>query len=278
VQGIQQELRHRYRLLSATRRVLPDFLIIGAQKCGTTSLYAQLTEHPCVLPALTKEVHYFDRSRGRPLSWYRAHFPLQTSTERDAGDLEHAARTGEASPYYLFDPGCAALIHGALPGAKLIVLLRNPADRAYSHFQHARRRGWEPLDFEAALDAEPGRLATEARERAADTVFQGTAHRRFSYATRGLYADQLARYFEYFPRSSVLVLESEMYAREPGRVLSEVLAFLDLEPFEPARHEQLHRFGYEPQPAHTRDRLLEHFAPHNERLFALLDRRYDWDA
>ena len=258
--------------------MLPDFLIIGAQKCGTTSLYGQLTGHPRVLPTLTKEVHYFDRCPERPLHWYRAHFPLRTSVEGDAGGAGQAAVTGEASPYYLFHPACAARIHQALPDAKLIVLLRNPADRAYSHYQHTRRRGREPLDFEAALDAEPGRLAAEAETRTAETLFQGTAHRRFSYAARGVYADQIARYLEHFPRSSLLVLESESYAREPERVFAEVLAFLGLDPFEPERHERLHGFDYVPQPRHTRERLLEYFAPHNERLFALLGRRYDWSA
>jgi hypothetical protein len=222
-------------------------------------------------------VHYFDRNPGRSLDWYRAHFPLQTQIEPGRGGRPRTM-TGEASPYYFFHPACAARIHAALPDAKLIALLRNPADRAYSHYQHARRRGWEPLDFEAALDAEPGRLDDEARTRPAETRFEGMAHRRFSYTARGHYADQLARYFECFPRSSVLVLESEAYAREPARVLSEVLTFLELEPFEPARHEKLHRFGYESQHARTRDRLLEYFAPHNERLFELLGRRYDWGA
>jgi hypothetical protein len=278
LEEIWKNLQLLQRRLDAKRRGLPGYLIIGAQKCGTSSLHARLAEHPRVLPALVKEVHYFDRCPERALDWYRAHFPLQTKLEGATGHSGRAALTGEASPYYLFHPDCPARIHRALPDAKLIVLLRNPADRAYSHYQHVRRRGWEPLDFEAALDAEPGRLAAEAQARTTETVFQGAAHRRFSYTARGLYADQLARYLEYFPRTSLLVLESESYSREPARVYSEVLDFLGLEPFEPPRHDELHGFDYEGQPAHTRERLLEFFAPHNERLFALLGRRYDWSA
>jgi hypothetical protein len=278
LQRIRTNLLLLPRRFSADRRVLPDFLIIGAQKCGTSSLHARLAEHPQVLPPLTKEVHYFDRRPEYPLDWYRAHFPLRTSLADVAAGTGRTAATGEASPSYLFHPACAARIHRALPTAKLIVLLRNPVDRAYSHYQHVRRRGWEPMDFEAALDAEPDRLAAEARARSAETLFQGTAHRRFSYSARGLYADQLARYLEYFPRSSLLVVESESYAREPARIYSEVLDFLGLEPCELARHDKLHGFEYEAQPARTRNRLLEYFAPHNERLFALLGRRYDWSA
>lgn len=276
-QVLNDGLLLRHRRLSAAQRALPDFLVIGAQKSGTTSLHAQLAEHPKVLPALTKEVHYFDRNARRPLDWYRAHFPLAAQIDGAAEDGAPGT-TGEASPYYLFHPACARRIHDALPRVKLIALLRNPADRAYSHYQHARRRGWETLGFEAALDAEPGRLAEEARTSSADRVFEGLAHRRFSYATRGLYADQLARYLECFDRSSLLVLQSEVYEREPARVLAEVLDFLGLERFEPTRSEKLHHFDYEPQAAATRERLLAHFAPHNERLFALLSRRYDWVA
>jgi hypothetical protein len=278
IETIGKNLFLLYRRFSARRRVLPNFLILGAQKCGTTSLFSELAEHPSVLPALTKEVHYFDRCPERTVDWYRAHFPRRARVDEMSRDLGRLGITGEASPFYLFDPGCAPRIHALLPDAKLIVLLRNPVDRAYSHYQHARRRGWETLDFESALDAEPDRLAAEAAVSTAGRCYRGSAHRRFSYAARGRYADQIARYLDHYPRSSLLVLESEDYAREPARVYAEAIEFLGLEPVTLSRQRKIHHFDYIEQPAHIRTRLLEYFAPHNERLFALLGRRYDWGA
>lgn len=132
---------------------LPDFLIIGAQRCGTISFYRLLCQHPLVEGAARKEVHYFDLHFQKGEEWYRSFFPEAEREDRV---------TGESSPYYIFHPLSAERAARLVPGARLIVLLRNPVDRAYSHYQHGLRRGYETLPtFEQALEAEPGRLAGE---------------------------------------------------------------------------------------------------------------------
>src|SRR5580692_9445955 len=126
--------------------MLPGFLIVGAQRCGTTSMYRALSEHPEVRKAvLHKGVHYFDMNYGRGLGWYRAHFPLA----RGGGV------TFESSPYYLFHPLAAERIAADLPGVKLIVLVRDPVERAYSAYTHERARGFETESFEQAIEREP---------------------------------------------------------------------------------------------------------------------------
>src|SRR4051812_20031887 len=123
-----------YRHLSAPLRGLPSVLIIGAQKSGTTSLSSYLVEHPDMLPSLRKEVHYFSFNYERGVNWYRAHFPY-------THHLRRGALTLDATPYYLVHPLVAQRAAQLLPHAKLVVLLRNPVDRALSHYQHEVRGG-----------------------------------------------------------------------------------------------------------------------------------------
>ncbi len=142
--GRRVELEFRMR----QPRALPGAVIIGAQKCGTSSLHNYLTQSPGVIAPLRKEVHYFDVNYGRGEGWYRGHFGRQGEPGLNL----------DSSPYYLFHPAVPARMHELLPDARLIVLLRNPARRAYSHYWHERDKGREKLSFEAAIDAEPARL------------------------------------------------------------------------------------------------------------------------
>src|SRR3954452_14796840 len=142
-------------------RLLPDWLLIGAHKAGTTTLHAWLAKHPCVNPSTTKEGHYFDYSYYRGEDWYRSHFP--TAAERDAFEREHGRPflTGESSPTYPSHQWAPELIRRALPDVRLLLALRNPVDRAYSQFQMSVREGFEPLPFDQALEREAARLAPE---------------------------------------------------------------------------------------------------------------------
>ncbi len=191
---------------------LPDFLIGGAQKSGSTALHVLLGGRRDVYLARPQELDYFDRDDvyARGLGWYRTHF------EAAAGDCR---AVGQTSTQYLYSRQAAARIGRDLPGVKLIFILRNPVDRAWSHYWHCVKYGLETASFAAARRLEGERLA------------RGGDHRRwFSYLDRGRYAEQLERYLEHFPRERILVLRTEDLAREPGRVLDRCCRFLDLEP------------------------------------------------
>ncbi|MDP9365630.1 MAG: sulfotransferase domain-containing protein [Chloroflexota bacterium] len=253
---VHRRLRHG----DVRLRQPPGFIIVGAQKGGTTSLHRYLTHHPDVGGALRKEVHFFSWRYDEGLDWYLAHFPQR-------GEY---AFVGEASTSYLSDPDVPERVRRAVPDVRLIALLRNPIDRAYSQYQMNVRKEFEPLSFEEAIAAEPDRLASASSR--SDTLW-----RYSSYLTRGLYADQLGWWFDAFPREQVLVLSSEAFFERPADCLRESLAFLGLSPWEPAEYEVHNPGAYGDMRPETRARLAAYFAPHNRRLHDLLGRDFGWD-
>lgn len=271
VQPPTAEQMSRSRVWSSALRVVPDFIIIGAQKAGTTSLFGYLSEHPNIAPALAKEVHYFDYNYGRGEGWYRAHFPTVWSRWRGEFRL-----TGEASPYYLFYPHAAWRAHQLAPRAKLLVLLRNPVERAYSHYHHQVRFGVEPLTFEQAIEQEPARLVGEYEEILADPEYYSFNYQNYSYLARGMYANQLSQWFKYFPREQFLILPSEPFYANPGETFARVLDFLKLPHWKPEQYRADNSGSYEPMHPDTRAYLVDFFAPHNERLYDQLSMNFDW--
>jgi hypothetical protein len=264
-----------YRSATASLRGLPDFLIVGEAKCGTTSLYDDLARHPCVLEAAVKEVHFFDLRFKRGLDWYRAQFPFAWRMREKADG--HRRQTGEASPYYMFHPHAPVRIKRALPNVKLIVMLRNPVERAYSQYQHEVRRGREPLaSFEEAVAAEPERLRGEHERMLADEWYNSVEHRRHSYLTRGIYVDQLQKLWRQFDREQILVLKSEDYFAGPDVTGRKVRQFLGLPAWEPPSYARRNVGTYSPIDARLRRRLAEHFAPHNARLYDFLGVNFGW--
>src|SRR4051794_26509489 len=155
VQRAGQDVALRWGRLSAAARMSPTLLICGAQRCGTTSMYRSLSQHPAILkPILHKGVHYFDTGYLNGRAWYRAHFPLRTTARRVRARTGLEATTFESSPYYLFHPLAARRMARDLPGVRIITLLRDPAERAYSAYVHEFARGYETEPFERALEME----------------------------------------------------------------------------------------------------------------------------
>jgi Sulfotransferase domain len=232
---------------------LPDFVIIGAQKGGTSFLYYLLTRHPLVEPAARKELHFFDKPERfeSGAQWYRRCFPQ--SGWKDG----QRSITGEATPSYLFDPPVAKRMAEVVPQARLIALLRNPVDRAYSHYQMQVKRGTELSPFEEAIEQQ-----------------------HTSYVSRGIYVDQLLRWFEFFGKEQMLILKSENFFERPVETLKGVLNFLDLPDWQPEaselqqrRHTGTYRQKMDPA---TRRRLEAYFEPYNQRLYECLDVDFGW--
>jgi Sulfotransferase domain len=278
-------LRPRRRLRLATRhvRILPSFIIIGAQRAGTSSLFDALRRHPDVVGPtagehhvlIRKEIHFFDSRFHRGVNWYRSFFPTFASrrlARMRGGDLV----AGESSPYYLFHPAVPARVAASLPDVRLIALLRNPVDRAYSHYQLMRRKGGERFSFEEALAEEEKRLAGKVELILANPKFRSREHRRHAYTARGLYAEQLERWLAHFPRERLFVIRSEDLFAEPGRVYAEVLDFLDLRPWPLGELTSRNSASYPPLDPALRARLEERFAEPNARLARLLGRDFAW--
>jgi hypothetical protein len=254
--------------LSSGIRMLPDFLLVGTQRGGTTSLFRALAPHPGVAqPNLHKGVHYFDVNYARGLDWYRGHFPLRRGSRL----------AFESAGYYMHHPLAPGRIAADLPGVKLLVLLRDPVERAYSAHKHELARGFETEpSFERALALEPERLAGEVERIKAEPGYVSHSHRHHSYLDRGHYADQLQVLFDLFGRDRVHVAFAEDFFAEPEPCFDAIVDFLELPRWRPATFERHNARPGSPLAPELHDRLTEHFAPHDERLAALLGEVPPW--
>jgi hypothetical protein len=260
--------------LTNAQRLRPGFLIVGAQRCGTTSMMKTLGRHPSVVPAVFhKGVHYFDVNYDHDLAWYVGHFPTRRSARRVGGP---AAVTGESSPYYLFHPLAAERIAADLPGVRLIVLLRDPVERAYSAHTHERARGFETDEFARALELEPARIAGEAARLRADPRYDSHHWRHNAYVTRGQYIEQLERLESLFGRERLCVVDSQDFFDDPAPVFAAVERFLGLPAATGIAFERHNARPRAPMPAALRARLDAHYRPYDERLAAWWGRTPSW--
>jgi hypothetical protein len=260
--------RTALRRLNASRRQAPGFLILGAAKAGTTSLHHYLLDHPQVSGPTIKEIHYFDHAYHRGAGWYRAHF----EPRRQPGEI-----TGESTPYYLFHPLVPARVASDLPEAKLIALLRNPIDRAYSHHNHECVSSYESLPFDEAIEREEERLRGEEERLLGERRYCSFSHQHHSYLARGRYADQLERWFAQVGRERILVLGAEDLFEDPAGTVKAAQEFLGLEPHTPSDLAPRNVRSYSPISEELRERLKAMFEPHNQRLYSLVGRDFGWD-
>jgi hypothetical protein len=236
---------------------------------------------PDVRSPLLKEVHYYDHHFDRGARWYRSNFPVQSD--------EDTWITGESSPYYLLHPGVPARVAGHLPDLRLIVLLRHPVRRAYSHFNHSRSLGGEPLsDFEAALAAESDRT-DDAWTRLTRTGEREPAVEWFSYTRRSRYAPQLRRWLEYFPRESLLIMTAEELYRDPPDAVRRTRAHLGLAPIARSGNDRpghdrpgqdylpRNARSYPPMRAGVAERIAKSFAEDVQEVEALMGRPTGWE-
>jgi hypothetical protein len=283
VRQAAKNVLRRYGEATAGLRAGPDFVIIGAKRGGTTSLHRYLHEHPSIRPLFPgrqhiKGVHYYDSNYARGPRWYRSHFPLHVGGRHLVRPDRGTVIAGDASPYYLFHPLAAERLARDFPAVRIIVSLRNPIDRAYSHYKEAVYHGRETLSFEAALDAEEERLRGEAERISAEPGYLSVAHEHLSYLAQSRYLDMLPRWFSLFPPEQFHIMISEEFYADPGRQVNEVWRFLGLEPWKLlSRVRHNHQQAPEIRPA-TRERLQESLADHNLGLEELLKRRLPWPA
>jgi hypothetical protein len=277
----------RYGMITAANRPDPDFMIIGAKRGGSTSLYFDLLAHPGVValfppphPLLkaeaTKGIHYFDSNFFRGERWFRSYLPSRRSKERHAARYGHAAVAGEASPYYLFHPAAAERAHATVPTTRLIVILRDPVLRAYSHWKERRREGAEPLAFVDALAAEEDRIAGAAERLARDPRFYSYAHEQQSYARQGEYDVALREWLRWYERDRLLVLSAEDYYADPAGTLDEVRSFLALPSFGFPSGAVRNAAAGDSLDAGVARRLAARFASHNDALQLMTGRTFRW--
>jgi Sulfotransferase domain len=262
-----------FGMLTARWRMTPAFLVIGGQRCGTTTLYRVLSEHPTVLrPTLAKGIGYFDVEHHHGFRWYRAHFPL-----RLVGRLRAAGtQTFESSGYYAFHPLAARRIAAELPGVKVVMLVRDPVERAYSAHSHELARGFETEDFETAVALEPERLAGEEERLRADPAATSHAHRHHAYLARGRYVEQLTRFADALGRESVYVMDAGRFFTEPVEELATLLRWLGLPAWTPQEVPRENARPRSPMSPDLHARLRECFTADDAALADWLGRPPSW--
>ena len=271
------QLRLRARQATAPWRVLPDFLVLGAQKSGTTSLIKYLEDHPAFVAPYFKEVNYFALHYHHSLSWYKAHFPTRTHMEI-IKRLHGEAFCGEATTYYMDHPLAPSRVQQTLPHARFIVLLRDPVRRAISHYHHCVFYRLEDAPtLKEALSREPKRLDGELQRLKADPQHDSYAFCHQSYRTRGIYADQLKRWFEHFPRERFLILGAHELFEQPRLTMDRVTDFLDVKPLPGNIAFKVHNsLKYHTPDDETVKELKAFYLPHNRRLCEMLGQEFPW--
>ena len=273
---IREKINEAVHLLTYYFRPLPDFVIVGAQRSGTTSLYNYLIDHPLILPADNKEIHYFDIHYPKGIKWYRSNFPSLLYRNFLKILFRHRNLTMEASPYYIFHPVAIRRMYQLIPHAKIILILRNPIDRAYSHYQRERRRGYEHLSFEEALDREEERLEGEEDKIREIWGYESYNHKRFAYVSRGVYIKQVKRLLKYYPRDQVLILIHENFYNDPQKNILKVCDFLNLPYYKLKFTKKYLNQSYSKMDKNIKERLEDFYEPFNKELSDYLGIELNW--
>lgn len=264
------------RGIGSPRRALPGFMLIGAQKSGTSSMFAYLKQHAQIVPPVYKEPYYFDRYYERGLGWYGCNFPALSAIERKNDRTGTPHLTFEATATYVFDAKAPERIAADVETRKFILLLRNPIDRAISAYWHARRMGRETRSLDEALDTDFARYDAERAHEEGRGPEPSEPAPKPTYLRRGIYRESVARWHKIFGARNLLVLQSEIMFAEPQSVMAKVFAFLNLPPAACSDFEPQNVGGYRKGDENARARLAGFYRPHNEALNALTGNGFTW--
>lgn len=278
LQNTTTSLYLKYCNLVGSFHVLPNFMIIGFPKCGTTSLYDYLTQHPQIIPPLGKEIDFFDRLYERGTNWYRVRFPSKTRKFFQEKLFGKTILTGEATPRYVFHPNALQRIKKSIPDGKFIILLRNPIDRAYSHHNMNLHNGHEHRNFGDAIESEVERISGRYRKMELNSNYYSWDFDLFGYLEQGKYAQYIKKWIKLFPRENFLILQSEEFLKNPQLVYHQTLDFLNLPKWEPEKYSLIKKRDYSStiDPS-LRIKLSKYFKIHNEELYELIGKKFNWD-
>ena len=261
-------IKRHYYGVTASSRVLPDFLIIGGVRCGTTSLYYNICQHPSVLPAAYDEIGFFDDNFHLGLNWYRSMFPTKNTMNKVRKQTGKAV-TGEDTPFYIWNRDALKRIKELLPEIKLIVILRNPVNRTYSNYHLSCRDNIENRSFSQAVedDIELINKKKEKGETLSNLDFKKT------YIGKSLYFEQLEQWFKIFDAKQIHVIFTEDLRDNPENTMKSVYDFLGLDDFSLETYEKQKMFEYDNMDEEIREKLTTYFKSHNEQLSKLIKSR-----
>jgi len=281
VKDVANKATRSWGLATSPWRDAPDFLILGTKRGGTTSLWNNLLQHPQVMgmyPQVRgrKSSDYFFSADTHSAAWYRSHFPSRVQRSAITKSSGGAPVSGEASPYYMYGPHCPRLIAEAVPDVKALVLLRDPVERAYSHYQERKKQNVETLSFEDALDAEASRLAPDHQRWLDDPHYYSSAHDFFAYRDRGVYLPQIQRIQAALPAEQILILRAEDFYDSYQGSYDQVTDFLGVSRWQMPTAEHHNLIPRSPMEDATRAELTHFYAQPNVELEHHLGRDLKW--
>ncbi|MDC0205082.1 sulfotransferase domain-containing protein [Nitrosopumilus sp.] len=264
-----QFFKRHYYGITAKSRVLPDFLIIGSVRSGTTSLYYDICQHPSIEKAAYDEIGYFDDNYHLGENWYRSFFPTKNKMQKIKQNTRKAI-TGEDTPFYIWNEIASKRIKKDLPGVKLIVILRNPVERAYSNYFLGVREGNEINNFDQAIKEDIKLIENKTPEK-----LENYDYKR-SYIAKGFYAKQLKKWLKNFQKDQIYIISTEELEKNPKVVLNNIFQFLKLSDFSINQINQYKKSKYPEINYDIKKKLNDYFEPHNEELFKLINKKFDW--
>ena len=265
--------------ITSNFRTLPNFLIIGYYKSATTSLYDYLVQHENIGKSSRKEIQYFSFSYWRGINWYRSYFPTFFTKRRIERETGSKFCTGEASPQYIFHPYSLNRINEVLPNVKLILLLRNPVDRAYSHYIHEKNRGNESLDsFEEAIELDDERYEIMFSKFKNNEIKEFNSKLYLSpYIRMGQYISEIKMLFNIFSQKKILILDTNDLDTFPEKIVNKVLNFLDLPSTSKINYLKKNIGKYPKMNFKTREKLIEYYKPYNLEIKNFLNIKFNWN-
>jgi len=267
-----------YRTVTNSNRLLPNFIIIGFQKCGTTTLFDNLIKSPNIGMSSKKEVHFFDFSYWRGISWYRAQFPLKITKLNFEEKNKEPYLVVDASPLYIFHPQVPQRVKKVLPNAKLIVIMRNPVDMAYSHYQHYKRRNLEKMSFEEVIDDDERRFETIMKRFQNDEIRDYNVKKiAFPYISMAIYVKYIKNWLNVFPKNQFLFLQTEELNQNIEMEFRKIYDFIEIPSFNFKYVGKSNVGNYQPMKSSTRERLLKFYKPFNQELENILETKFQWE-
>lgn len=244
--------KRNFNYLTSPLRALPDFIVIGAKRCGTTSLYYYFGQHPSINSSAHDKLGFFDDNFELGINWYKSHFPIQ----------KRNFLTYDVTATYIQSANVAKRIKKLLPNVKLIAILRNPIDRAFSEYNETVRENSEKLSFEDAITFEMNEQKNPNSK---------------NYLTKGKYANQLTYWYEIFPKKQLLIISAEDLQNNTQNTLQSIFQFLNLPNYSIKDIQKRNVGKYLPMKTETRKKLIDYFKPYNEDLYKLIDKHFDWN-
>jgi hypothetical protein len=267
-----QFFKRHYYGITATSRVLPNFLIIGGVRCGTTSLYYDICQHPSVETAAYDEIGFFDDNYHLGQDWYRSLFPTKRKME-NIKQVTGYSITGEDTPFYIWNSDVVKRIADMLPNIKLIAILRNPIDRAYSNYHLGIREGIEKRSFSDVVKNEIDFINMRKQE---NIELTNNDYKK-SYLAKGIYVEQLKKWYKIFRKEQLCVISTEDFSDNPNQTLKKIFNFLKIPDYSIKEFEEKKKSEYSEMNNSTRVEIEKFFEVYNEQLYQLIGQKFNWN-